>query len=83
MINKFDIIDVYILESELNNCRLHIFFQVRVEHYQKFDHILGNKGSLSKHQKQIVQRWFSGHNAVKLVINIPIQKYSNVKILQF
>lgn len=59
------------------------FFQVHVEHYQKFDRIHGHKGSLSKYQKQIVQRWFSGHNAMKLVINIPIQKYTNMKIPEF
>lgn len=72
MINKFDIIDIYILENAPNNCRLHIFFQVHIEHYKKFDHILGHQGSLNKHQKQIVQRMFSDHNVIKLLINIPI-----------
>ena len=83
MTNKCDILDVYIVKSELNNFTMHIFFKLCVEHYQKFDHILGHKGSLSKHQKRIVQRCFSGRNAVKLVINIPIQKYTDVKIPQF
>jgi exonuclease III len=67
-IDQMDLLDVY--RTFHRTSTQYTFFSAAHDTFSKIDHILGHKGSLSKHKKiEIILCILSDHNAVKLELN--------------